>query len=129
MGKKKILVVDDDLDEREILAIDLQSSGFEVITAEGEEAAEEILMETKPDLAIVDLMMENMDSGFVLAHRLKKLYPEVPVIILTSVTAETRLDFDLAKGDEPAWIKADAWIDKPVRSEQLRGEIARLLKD
>ena len=125
--KKKILLVDDDVDALEILSIDLQSAGFEVITAEGEEAAEELLTEVKPDLAIVDMMMENMDSGFVLSHRIKKLYPDTPVIILTSVTADTRIDFDVTINDDQSWIKADAWIDKPVRSEQLRGEIARLL--
>ena len=73
------------------------------------------------------MMMENMDSGFVLSHRIKKLYPDTPVIILTSVTADTRIDFDVTTNDDQSWIKANAWIDKPVRSEQLRGEIARLL--
>lgn len=126
--KKKILIVDDDADQLAILSIQLENAGFEVITAEGEEAAEELLMGIKPDLAIVDLMMENMDSGFVLSHRIKQLYPDTPVIILTSVTAETRLDFDTTALTEQSWVKADAWIDKPVRAEQLRGEIARLLQ-
>ena len=126
--KKRILIVDDDVDVIERLSIELESAGFEVVTAGGEEAAEELLMALRPDLAIVDLMMENLDSGFVLSHRIKQLYPEMPVIILTGVAAETRLDFDITTGDEQTWIKADAWIAKPVRSEQLRGEIARLLK-
>ncbi|MFA6110340.1 MAG: response regulator [Candidatus Latescibacterota bacterium] len=127
-GKNKILIVDDDADQVAILAIELQSAGYEVVTAGGEEAAEELLMGIRPDLAIVDLMMENMDSGFVLSHRIKQLYPETPVIILTGVAAETRLDFDFAATGEQSWVKADAWIDKPVRSEQLRGEVTRLLK-
>lgn len=126
--RKKILIVDDDADQLAILSIQLESAGFEVITADGEEAAEELLMGVKPDLAVVDLMMEHMDSGFVLAHRIKQLYEDTPVIILTSVTAETRLDFDTAALDHQPWVKADAWIDKPVRAEQLRGEIARLLQ-
>lgn len=124
---KKILIVDDDADQREILAIELQSAGYQVLTAEGEAAAEDLLMSTRPDLAVVDLMMDNMDSGFVLSHRIKQLYPETPVIILTSVAAETRLEFDIDPDDKQSWIKADAWIDKPVRAEQLCGEIERLL--
>ena len=124
---KKILIVDDDADQREILAIELQSAGYQVLTAEGESAAEDLLMSTRPDLAVVDLMMDNMDSGFVLSHRIKQLYPETPVIILTSVAAETRLEFNIDPDDKQSWIKADAWIDKPVRAEQLCGEIERLL--
>jgi CheY-like chemotaxis protein len=124
---KRILIVDDDVDQCAILSMELGNAGFTVVTADSEQAAEELLMGYKPDLAIVDLMMENMDSGFMLSHRIKQLYPDTPVIILTGVAAETRLDFDLTTTGERSWIKAEAWIDKPVRSEQLRGEIDRLL--
>ena len=124
---KRILIVDDDVDQCAILSTELGNAGFTVVTADSEQAAEELLMGYKPDLAIVDLMMENMDSGFMLSHRIKQLYPDTPVIILTGVAAETRLDFDLTTTGERSWIKAEAWIDKPVRSEQLRGEIDRLL--
>ncbi|MFH1569355.1 MAG: response regulator, partial [Gemmatimonadota bacterium] len=75
-----------------------------------------------------DLMMEEMDSGFALAHRLKTLYPDTPVILLTAVAAETGLHFGVTTADEQAWIKADTFMDKPVRPEQLKGEIERLLR-
>jgi CheY-like chemotaxis protein len=125
--RKKILLVDDDPDTLEALAIDLEGAGFEVLPAGGEEQAEEMLLRVQPDLAIVDLMMENMDSGFALSHRLKQLYPDTPVIILTSAVAKTRLDLTPVAGDGRPWIKADAWLDKPARPEQLRAQIARLI--
>jgi CheY-like chemotaxis protein len=77
---------------------------------------------------VVDLMMENMDSGFVLCHHVKRLFPETPVILLTAVKAATGLDFSPTSQDAASWIKADALLDKPVRPEQLKQEVRRLLK-
>jgi len=72
---KKILVVDDDIDLLEQVQAILQADGYEVQAAGGQEEAEEKLLEFIPDIAVIDLMMENMDSGFVLCHNIKKLYP------------------------------------------------------
>jgi DNA-binding response OmpR family regulator len=124
---KKILVVDDDIDLLEQVAMLMQSEGYEVHRAQGQDEAEEELGSFIPDLAIVDLMMENMDSGFVLCHNIKKLYPGTPVIILTAVQAATGLDFKARSEEAGSWVNADALIDKPVRPEQLRAEVRRLL--
>jgi CheY-like chemotaxis protein len=72
---KKILVVDDDSDILEQVSMILKQDGHEVHTAGTQDEAEEILLSLKPDLAILDLMMEEKDTGFVLCHRIKKLYP------------------------------------------------------
>jgi CheY-like chemotaxis protein len=79
----------------------------------------------KPDIAVIDLMMEQNDDGFVLAYRLKKKYPDVPVIMVTAVTSETGIDFTSAP-DTGGWMKADALLQKPVRFEQLEAQIKRL---
>jgi CheY-like chemotaxis protein len=81
----------------------------------------------KPDLAILDLMMEEKDSGFVLSHQIKKLYPELPIILLTAVVGATGLSFAAQRSDEQSWIKVDKIMDKPVRPEQLKAEVSRLL--
>ena len=125
---KTILVVDDDIDFLEQTGAQLRAAGYDVITADGQKEAETVLEETKPDLAILDLMMEDMDGGFVLSHHLKRKYPDVPVILATAVAGETGLQFDTVTPEEQSWIKADAIIDKPVRFEQLKREIDRLLK-
>jgi len=127
-AKKKLLLVDDDLDILEQLSLALGAEGYEVVTARGRKEGEEILMLGRPDLAIIDLMMEEMDSGFVLCHEMKKLYPDTPVIILTAVTAATGLDFHARSDEARSWVKADALLDKPVRFEQLREEVQRLLQ-
>jgi CheY-like chemotaxis protein len=125
--KKRILVVDDDIDLLEQVAMILQSDGYDVVQAQGQVEAEEALLSTIPDLAVLDLMMEQMDSGFVLCHNIKKLYPGTPVIILTAVQAATGLDFKARSNEAGSWVGADVLLDKPVRPEQLRAEVKRLL--
>jgi CheY-like chemotaxis protein len=128
-GAKTILVVDDSEDFREQMQIALEADGFSVMAADGQAAAEELLERgVVPDLAILDLMMEHMDSGFVLAHHIKKRHPGVPVILVTAVAAETGMEFDTIAPEEKAWLHADAILDKPVRPDQLRREVRRLLK-
>jgi len=125
---KTILIVDDDMDYLLQTRIKVEQFGFKVITAESQKEAEKILEVTHPDLAIFDLMMENDDSGFILCYKLKRKYPEVPIIIATGVTAETGMLFDITGDDERKWIKADLFLDKGIRADQLQREINRLLK-
>ncbi len=124
---KKVLVVDDDPDILEQVELVLKAGGYEVTAAGSEASAEEFLTFAKPDLAIVDLMMEQMDSGFVLCNNIKKLYPDVPIIMLTAVRASTGLEFDLKAPEAKTWIKADCILDKPVRSEELLNTVQKLL--
>lgn len=126
--KQKILIADDDPDVVEQLNAVLTGHGCEVATAGSQKDAEEVLMGFQPDLAIIDLMMEKPDSGFVLCHQVQKLYPGTPVILLTAVTAQTGLSFDVHTEEGRAWIKADKIIDKPVRPEQIFAEVNRLTR-
>lgn len=125
--KKLILIVDDDPDYLFQMKHHVESFGFDVITAENMKDAEEAL-EQKPDLAILDLMMETQDAGFVLAYKFKKHNPDIKVIIVTAVTAETGLSFHIETEEDKQWIKADLYIEKGIRSDQLHREINKLLK-
>ncbi len=127
--KKSILVVDDDLDLLEQMTGLLSAAGYAVVPADGHAAAEEAMLRIRPDLAIVDLMMEEKDSGFVLSYQLKKLYPEMPVIMLTGVTGATGMSFASPSSEAQSWIKVDKLLDKPVRPEQLTAEVRRLLHE
>lgn len=125
--KKRVLIVDDDPDYLIQMRHHVESLDFEVETAESvKEAMQKV--ENKPDLAILDLMMETQDAGFVLSYKIKKKYPDVPVIIATSVTAETGLNFHLETEEDKQWIKADLYLEKGIRSDQLHREINKLLK-
>ena len=125
----RILLVDDDEDFLYQHKIQLEHAGYQVTTATTRAEAEALAAEVKPDLAILDLMMEQHDDGFVLSHHLKRLLPGLPVILVTAVTAETGLNFTPASGAERSWVGADAMLAKPIRFEQLKGEVERLLRN
>ena len=127
--KKIILLVDDDEDSLEQLTVTLKADGYDLRTAGSQREAEELLLSVRPDLAIVDLMMEHMDSGLVLCHYLKKLYPQAPVIMLTAVTSATGLTLSSTTPEARSWLMADILVDKPARPEQIRSEVKRLLKE
>jgi two-component system, OmpR family, response regulator len=126
--KKTILIIDDDIDYLTQLKMYVEKFGFNAITAGSQKEGEQVLEKTKPDLVIADLMMENQDSGFIISYKIKKKYPDVPVIIATAVTAETGMVFGLNGEEEKRWIKADAYLDKGIRPDQLHREINKLLK-
>ncbi len=81
--KHKILVVDDDQDLLRLLAIRLQASGYEVVTAETGERALAQLAVASPHLVITDMRMPGMD-GMALFEAIRKRNPALPVIILTA---------------------------------------------
>ena len=126
--KQRVLIVDDDADVLLQYRLQLEGAGFEVIEADSAQKAEHLLRGEAVDLAIVDLMMEEMDAGFTLCYAIKKKDPTIPIIIVTGVARETGMEFDTATHEERSWIKADAMLAKPIRGEQLMREIQRLLK-
>jgi CheY-like chemotaxis protein len=126
---KKILVIDDDIDLLLQVKIHLESTGYTVVTAENETDGYDMLTAERPDLVVTDLMMSSMDGGFKLSHRIKKFDESIPIIIVTGVSGETGIDFDITSKEDRMWIKADTILTKPIRFEQLMREIDRLLKD
>jgi DNA-binding response OmpR family regulator len=126
--KKTVLIVDDDVDYLAQMEMQVKKLGFEVITADSQKTGEEMLDLVKFDLAILDLMMENKDSGFILCYKMKKKNPAIPVIIASAVTAETGLNFGVETASDRSWIKADTFIEKGIRPDQLEREINKLLK-
>ncbi|HUX53228.1 MAG TPA: response regulator [Williamwhitmania sp.] len=125
---KLIFIADDDEDYLFQLRTMVEGFGFRVVVAESQREAEEMLQQVKPDLAIFDLMMESEDSGFILSYKLKKRYPDVPVIVATAVSSETGISFGVGSEEERKWIKADLYLEKGIRADQLHKELVKLLK-
>ena len=125
---KSILIVDDDSDYLFQLKLQVEKFGFNVVTADSQQEAETLISKFKPDLAILDLMMENEDSGFILSYKIKRKYPDVPIILATAVAAETGIAFGINSEQERKWIKVDLYLEKGIRPEQLHKEILKLLK-
>lgn len=126
MEKKKILLVDDDPDL--ILAFEaiLISRGYNVATALSKNEGLDKQKSFQPDLAILDVMMDDEHDGFDLARQLKQEIPELPVIMLTGISEVTGINFRAAAAD-PEWLPADEYLDKPVDPDELVNVIEELL--
>ncbi|MCD4824070.1 MAG: response regulator [Phycisphaerae bacterium] len=125
---KSILIIDDDEDYLFQQKAYLEAAGYEVIATESSEKAEELIEQHKPDLVVVDLMMEEDDTGFRLCYFIKKNHPSMPVIMATGVAAEAGIEFNAVTDEERLWLKADVVLAKPFRCEQLEAKIKCLLK-
>lgn len=123
-----ILVADDDPDYLYQTIFNPGKADYRTVAVESQSEAESYISKFRPELAIFDLMMENDDSGFTLYYKLKKKYPGVPVILATAVSRETGLSFNLVSEEDRSWIRADEYLEKGIRAEQLDQEIMKLLK-
>ena len=126
MSKKYILVVDDDPDLVETVAMMLESKGCEVGQAyDGIEGGESIKAR-RPDLIILDIMMPRKD-GYVLCNELKQNEKtrDIPVILLTAV-GEAVPSTRYSHADGMA-TEADEYIPKPIDTEGLWQVVSNLL--
>lgn len=123
--QKKVLLVDDDIDLIEQNRMLLESKGYLVVTAENVKDAWDTFKKEKPDAAILDLIMEEHDSGFVLAHKIKRdeYGKTIPVFLLTSATYVTGMKFGVSTGEEKEWINCDAWFNKPINIDDLSNKL------
>jgi len=125
----KILVVDDDPDILEAVALILESQGYEVVTArDGVEGLANLKAE-QPDLMILDLMMPKMD-GFAVCKELQdprwSKYKDIPILILTSVREEaSRRRYELETGLE---LDVDDYVEKPMSPDVLLERVSTLIK-
>jgi CheY-like chemotaxis protein len=123
-----ILVADDDPDYLFQTVFNLEKAGYRTMAVESQAEAESVIAKFKPNLAIFDLMMESDDSGFILCYKIKKKYPDVPVILATAVSSETGMTFNIDSEQAKLWIRADIYLEKGIRPEQLDQEVMKLLK-
>ena len=121
MDKKKVLIVDDNIDTVELLRKRLRLDGYDTAEAyDGEEGLEKVA-ECRPDLIVLDIMMPKLD-GFEVCRRLKRNEETryIPVIMLT------------AKGDVDSTVKGldvggDDYLAKPFDYKELLARIRSLL--
>ena len=126
MSDKYILVVDDDPDLVETVALMLESKGCEVGRAYDGVEGEESIKERRPDLVVLDIMMPRKD-GYVLCAELKadEKTREIPVILLTAVgEAVPTTIYTHADGMST---EADDYIAKPIDTESLWQAVSGLI--
>ncbi|MCM8778528.1 MAG: response regulator [Candidatus Omnitrophica bacterium] len=125
----KILIIDDDPDMVEAMRVVLENKNYQVESASSGKEGLKKAREDKPDLIILDVMMENLDTGFEVSRDLKKdqILKDVPILMLTAIKERTGLGFEKEAGD-PDWLPVDDYCDKPLKPEELLTKVENLLK-
>lgn len=130
--KAKILVIDDDPDFLNVVSMILESGPYTVVTAQNPQEGKEKLFAEKPDLILLDIMMDSLFDGFSLCNDIKtsseyEEFKDVPIIFCSAVkeVAGSRFNFGTEK---QGLTGPDDYIDKPVQSEDLFARIEKLLK-
>lgn len=120
-ARHKILITDDDPVIIELLQVNLQFEGYDVITAADGQEAVERAHDEHPDLMILDIMMPRMDGWTARAELLKDpRTAEIPVIFLSARAQQA----DLRKGYEAG---VAAYVTKPFEPVELLDLIAQIL--
>ena len=116
---EKILLVDDEPTLLETLALNLRTSGYEVVTASDGATALEMADSESPDLIVLDLMMPELD-GLTVCRNLRQA-SDTPILVLTARTGELDKIIGLESG-------ADDYMTKPFSLGELQARLRALLR-
>jgi len=130
--KTTILVIDDDPDFIDAVTPILESALYDVVTALSPNEGKEKIFSEKPDLILLDIMMDSLFDGFSLCHAIKtskeyKKSKDTPIIFVSAVKKKTGSRFQF-NAQEQGMIGPDDYIDKPVKPNDLLARIEKLLK-
>ena len=119
MDKNRILVVDDEREIVELLSLYLEKDGYEVLEAYDGLEALNILLNEKVDMAVIDIMMPNMD-GYTLLKRIRQEW-NIPVLMLSAKSdfSDKILGLDLG---------ADDYVAKPFNALEVLARINAQLR-
>jgi len=120
--EKRILIVDDDCDFVEAISCFLELNGFDVLRAHNGAEGIRLAKTKKPDLILMDIMMNERTEGFFTIHEIRRdpALKSVPIFVLSSFC--TRLpDFEIPASG--GWLSHDMFFTKPVDTVQLLEKI------
>lgn len=126
----KILMIDDDSDFRNAIKAVLEKEGYTVEESDSARKGLKKLQTFKPDLILLDAMMEDLSAGFRFARSLRGMEPSlgrhIPVIMITSVQQVTDLHFRERLGTD--LLPVDDFLEKPVEPRALLKKVGSVLK-
>lgn len=119
----KVLIVDDDPDFHEALRGILEVSGFEVVSAFSKAEGMEKVRADKPDVIILDIMMETLTAGFHFAREVRQdpQLKHIPILSISAISEKTGFKFSPLVDQD--FFPVDDFLEKPIKAKDL---IARL---
>ena len=118
-----IVVIDDDPDILDASSLVLESKGYNVLTTTNPNDGYKLIKEKKPNLIILDVMMDEPDDGFFLAQKLRKEKITTPILMYTSVSKAIGMDFG-----KNEMVPVDDFVEKPISPEELVAKVTALLQ-
>jgi CheY-like chemotaxis protein len=133
MRKAKIVTIDDDPDILDVLRITLEANNYEVHAASNGAEGLRVIKRVRPDLIILDVMMDTVTEGFHVSYELRDKDPKseyrefskIPIIMLTSISQKMGMKFSPEKDGE--YLPVDEFVEKPIRVESLLEKVKKLL--
>lgn len=119
----KILIVDDDPDVVEATSLFLEREGHQVVGAGNREEGMAAFEQERPDLLILDVMMEQPDDGLAMARELRRKGSTVPILMLTSIN----LAIGMRYGKDDEMVPVDEFQEKPIEPAALLAKVSELL--
>ncbi len=128
---KKILIIDDDEDFRISIRTLLESHKYQVTEAESGKQGLEKIKSEKPDLIVLDIMMETIDEGYLLNQVIKfqkdfEEYRNMPILMVSSIQEDPLSRFPSAAG-QVDMIMPDYYLTKPVDVPKFLDLVEKLL--
>jgi CheY-like chemotaxis protein len=125
-------MIDDDANLVSVFRLVCEAKGYEFHSAGSALEGLAAIEATEPDLIVLDVIMEDFVAGFRVVNELRAdpasrftRFSRVPIIMLTSVTSKTRLDFADRVGT--ALLPVDAFVEKPVKPSEMLATIEAVL--
>jgi len=126
---KKVLIVDDELDNRRFVKATLEDEGYEfAFGRDGGDAVEKAAAE-RPDLIVMDVQMPKKD-GFAALYELRQnpALKAIPVVLLTGIAEKTGVRFSADAVHDYMGERPDAFLDKPVDPAKLLATVRKLIE-
>ena len=122
-----LLIVDDDQDFSSAVATFLQNAGHQIVVEDSPESALARLKKQLPDAVVLDVMFpEDPSAGFNLARTLRRLYKDLPILMLTAVNQQFPLGFS-TKDIDPDYLPVTDFLEKPIDFRVLSEKVNQLV--
>lgn len=126
-----VLIIDDDDEVVLTMRLPLEAHGYQVFRAANRQEGLEKIREIKPDIILLDVMMDSMTDGFELSRTIRNPdpaspyaeYTDIPIVMVTAIHATSSLRF----APDKARLPVDLFIEKPIEPEVLLSTVRDLI--